>query len=212
MKEFAVTEVVTCPYRYRYQLVTEEGRRAMDVGDAIHFLILEDLHNKGYEVEVPVEFRFDYDGEEVVLKGRIDAIKNNTIYEIKSTEFKYYYIRQLLLYRDLLYVTTGKRYRIGWIFYRKQGNRVRYKVQPILDNYNLDYGEYLRYVMTLIAWYIRKGYPVKLRDSYCIYCPLLNQCKADGEWRYLVMMTLNQWFHDTYVKCYVRRGCFKECE
>ena len=212
MREFSVTEIVTCPYRYRNKLDTEEAKRAKDVGDAVHFLILEDLQNKGYAVEIPIQFRFRYKDEDIVIKGRIDAMKDNTIYEIKPTEFKYCYIRQLLLYRDILFRTSGKVYNIGWIFYRRSGNRVRYKVQRILDNYGLEPGEYLDYIKTLIAWMIEKGYPVKLKNSLCIYCPLLNQCTADGRWDYLVVMTSDKDFHNIYVKCYMRKGCFKEYE
>lgn len=152
---------------------------ALKYGKMKHEKVESLLSSVGIHVEVPVELNLEIDGTEVTISGRIDAVNpfKGYIYEIKSKNLTTKGLRQLLLYRDMLYVLTGKLWRIGFILYHGSGYTLvdgfLYLPEPL---------HMLRTVRNLIADLIRDK-SVRVACEDCRVCMLKGNCLPD--YRYI---------------------------
>jgi len=142
----------------------------MKVGKEQHEKIEKRLKEMGYEVEVPVQI--EYKGYQV--SGKIDALdrKHNIIYEIKSFNLSNKGFKQLMVYRDLLYLTQGKEFKVGFILYR--GDRLEFVrnflyLPPLLEAWKL--------VTLVVDAMIVEGELIRIECEDCKYCLLRDKCK-----------------------------------
>lgn len=111
--EIEVTRAVTCP---SLKVTPTYG---MKVGKQKHELIEQKLKQRqGVEVEVEVDLVY----KDVLLKGRLDAIdlNNYIIYEIKPSNIKPSYIRQLSAYVTMVRELTSINFDGRFLIYNKE--------------------------------------------------------------------------------------------
>ncbi len=179
MMKISVTELVGCPFFSKSKAFKPEMEFALEYGKRKHEEVESLLTALGLHVEIPIELPLEIDGEEVVIVGRIDALNphNGYIYEIKSKNLTTKGLRQLLLYRDMLYVLTGKLWKPAFILYHGSGYTVidgfLYLPKPL---------EMLNTVRPLIERLLHdKSVRVECED--CRVCSFYPNCLPD--YRYL---------------------------
>jgi len=169
---YGVTTLVGCPYFTIKKTHVPELEYAYRFGREMHETIEDELRRMGLEVEVPVALELN----KYKIIGKIDAIdrQTNTIYEIKPNRMNYKGFKQLLLYRDILYVLEKKRYRIGLILYRK--GKFTF-VKSFLHEPKLL--SVLKYAIQVAEALYNNGEVIKIASEDCKYCKLRDVCKPD---------------------------------
>ncbi|KSW11908.1 CRISPR-associated protein Cas4 [Pyrodictium occultum] len=135
-----VTDLVSCSYkrvmRLQFPLLSFRFEPSLVLGDLVHAGLGSLLASRGWETEVPIERKYIIDGEEYILKGRIDLLKRNddgkphTIVEIKTSRElpenspREHHIMQLRIYMEL---TGAKR---GYLLYVTPDRLVEFEVEP----------------------------------------------------------------------------------
>ena len=172
IRRVEVKALAGCPYKYVNKLYPPELGYAMRVGSQRHREIETRLRLLGYETEY--EVRYSYLGMEIV--GKIDALKHDPpiVLEIKSSSLGMRDFRQLLLYRDILFLTTGKIYRPAFVIY--EGDRVRLEANflwlpPVLHMW--------KEVKKVILWIKSRGCYPRIRCDDCVNCLERDRCKPD---------------------------------
>jgi len=111
-----VTDLVSCPQKRHYRMIYPElvfhFEPIFILGNLIHLGLESVLKEEGYDIEVEFEKIFNIEGEEYIVKGRVDAISETEIVEIKSTRSDInipleHHILQLQLYLNLLNKEKG---------------------------------------------------------------------------------------------------------
>lgn len=111
-----VTDLVYCPlkreFRTRFPDLTFTFKPAQVTGSILHEGLRRLLEEKGFEVEKPVEARVSVGGREVTVKGRIDAVRDDVVIEIKTgrpgQQLPHeHHLLQLKAYLDLTGVGRG---------------------------------------------------------------------------------------------------------
>ena len=171
-KSISVTALLGCPYHILNRLYTREARFAMEVGRESHRRIQGELKRMGFEVEVPVEV--EYRGVKIV--GKIDAVdpKNKVIYEIKSQNVTRKGFKQLLAYRDLLYLRSRELYDVGFILYR--GDRIQVVKAFLYLPPPLQVWKEITQVVDLI---LEEGKLPRVECEDCKYCELNGECTPE---------------------------------
>jgi len=78
-----------CPRKGYYEYVygpklSDRGVRYVNLGITLHDFILRGFEERGYQIEVPFEFRVN---DEVRIRGRIDGLAVDHILELKTTSY-----------------------------------------------------------------------------------------------------------------------------
>lgn len=164
-----------CPYRRANKLHPPELRYAFATGSEKHRRLQEWLRKRGFETE----YRIEYEWLGVKIAGKVDAIKHRPplVIEIKSRNMGVSGLRQLLLYRDLLFLVAGREYRPALIIYN--GDRYRLEanflwVPPLLSIW--------REVKKVLAWVKARGELPRVRCDDCAACSARSECKPVMAW------------------------------
>ncbi len=84
-----VSDLVYCPLKRRYRLLYPEltfsFEPPMILGDLLHTGLQQTLREMGFEIEKEISETFVVGGEEYLLKGRMDAYREDLIVEIKTS-------------------------------------------------------------------------------------------------------------------------------
>jgi len=200
---FSVTELVGCPYFSRAKLFKPEMEFALTYGKQKHEEVESLLAGLGLHVEIPIELELEIDGYEVVIAGRIDAMNpmKGYIYEIKSKNLTTRGVRQLFLYRDMLYVLTGKLWKPAFILYHGSG-------YTIIDSflYTPEPLEVLNEVSKLI-WRLIRDRSIRVECEDCRVCALYPNCIPD--YRFIGERLLEyrpSWLHKVKPRCSLRQS------
>ena len=172
IKKLEIKMLAGCPYKHVNKLYPPELEYAMRVGSQRHREIESKLRLIGYETEYRIEY--SYLGMEIV--GKVDAVKHDPpiVLEIKSSSLGMRDFRQLLLYRDILFLTTGKIYRPAFVIY--EGDRIRLEsnflwLPPLLTMW--------REAKKVITWIKTKGVYPRVRCDDCVNCLERGRCRPD---------------------------------
>jgi len=120
-----VTDMVSCSqkreFRIRYPELAFKFEPAHILGDMVHIGIESFLKEEGFQVEVEFEKEVSIDNREVKIKGRVDALNENYVVEIKTARSDLgiphdHHLMQLQIYLNifdrkaglLLYVTPDR--------------------------------------------------------------------------------------------------------
>jgi len=118
-----VTDLVSCSYkrsmRLAFPLMSFRFEPPLVLGDLVHAGLGSLLSEHGWETEIPVEKKYSIDGEEYILKGRIDLLKRGkngkqeTIVEVKTSRElpenspREHHAMQLRIYMQLTGASRG---------------------------------------------------------------------------------------------------------
>lgn len=170
-----VSALAGCPFKRVNKLFPPEMEYAMRVGQQRHREIEEVLRRLGYETEYQIVYR--YAGIEVV--GRADAVKHDPpiVAEIKSRNMGMSGLRQLLLYRDLLFLTRRREYRPVFILY--EAGRARLEANflwlpPVLTLW--------REAKKIVGWIASRGEWPRVRCDDCTTCTERGACRPALAW------------------------------
>ena len=106
-----VTDLVSCSqkrfFRINYPELSFKFEPQLLLGDLVHYALEKMLEEHGFETEKDFEKEFEIDGEKYVLKGRVDAISENYVVEIKTSKTdrsipREHHIAQLQIYLNIL--------------------------------------------------------------------------------------------------------------
>lgn len=110
-KVIFVTDLTSCSHRralrFKFPELTLKFEPQMILGDLLHLGLESILEGEGFEKEVPVESTFKLNGEEYIVKGRVDALSKDLVVEIKTGRKGQniphpHHIMQLQIYMNLL--------------------------------------------------------------------------------------------------------------
>lgn len=113
-----VTDLVGCSHKYhlrkKYPELTLSFEPAAILGDIVHTGLGRLLAEKGFEVELEVSREIVVDGEQYLLKGRVDAFKRDEglVVEVKTSRTainlpRDHHVKQLRIYLQLLGAEKG---------------------------------------------------------------------------------------------------------
>ncbi len=173
--EFYVTELIMCPLKYRYAKTYKEIALASAfspttlMGELVH-LGLETLLKKllGEDV-VKTEVEFDrevvVDGVSYIVKGRVDAIVDDTVIEIKTSRSDVHipYQHHVLQLRIYLWLTGLNK---GLLLYITPDRVVEFEVNTAASD-----GEVSDLVRSMLV-----GEPAPRYAWECSYCPFASLC------------------------------------
>ncbi len=106
-----VTDMVSCSqkreFRIRYPELMFKFEPAHILGDMVHIGIEGFLKEEGFQVEVEFEKEISIDNREVKIKGRVDALNENYVVEIKTARSDLgiphdHHLMQLQIYLNIL--------------------------------------------------------------------------------------------------------------
>jgi len=187
--EIGVSELATCPYMHSYKLVVPAIAPVLERGKRVHYVLEQVLKQEGYEIEVPIEYSLELNGFLFKIKGIIDVVdpNNNMIYDIKSHNIGFAALRQLLLYRDLWYLTKGEEVDIGFILYKTVNGTVHYtpqklyfRVPPILSMF--------REAIRILIEITKQRKPIQIHNEFCKYCKLKDKCQTKYRYKGLFFL------------------------
>jgi len=177
--EYSVTELVSCPYMRRNNLVKPIFKAIQERGKEAHFVLEQILKTQKLQVEVPIEYSFRVNDIEFTIKGVIDVVdpKEGVLYDIKSGNIDFYALRQLLLYRDLWFLDKCEIMDIGFIVYKTVNGTLHYRKQklyfhipPLLTM--------IKEVKKVLAEITRYKGPIRIQNEGCKYCILREKCRT----------------------------------
>lgn len=115
-KVIYVTDLVYCPlkreFRKEFTELVFQFEPYLLMGEIVHKGVEELLADIGYEIEKEISLTLNIDGEELIIKGRIDAYSPQNIVEIKSARSaanipQEHHLMQLKLYMAITGVHSG---------------------------------------------------------------------------------------------------------
>lgn len=182
-RELPVTALIGCPYSIINRTFEPRARYCMIVGREQHQKIEAMLKAIGLQVEVPVEIEV----EGFKVQGVIDALDpiKYRIYEIKSERVTQKGFRQLVVYRDMLYLIEKRKYKIGFILY--SGDSIKFienflYVPPVLEEWNK--------LVQVVRAIKEAGRLIRVECEDCKFCSLKGACKPEYRLTYKGLVKL----------------------
>jgi len=192
--EIGVTELVTCPYMHSYKLTIPVMAPILERGKRVHFVLEQVLKQEGFETEVPIEYSLELNNSYFKIKGVIDVVDtiNNVIYDIKSHNIGFAALRQLLLYRDLWYLTKGEEVDIGFILYKTINGTLQYTPQKLYFHVPPILSMFTEAIKILIE-ISKQRKPIPIHNEFCKYCKIKDKCQTKYRYKGLFFLVNNNW-------------------